>query len=66
MFNLSCIKSAFDAKYVLSIKRIDYLFSVLIHVTNHSFLTWMFLRHYGGQLKTAVEKESGKKIDYKD
>ena len=24
-----------------------------------------FLRHYGGQLKTVVEKEAGEKIDWK-
>ena len=36
------------------------------HVTNHAFLTWMFfLRHYGGQLKTAVEQEAGEKTDRK-
>ena len=25
----------------------------------------VFLRHHGGQLKTAVEQEAGKKIDWK-
>ena len=30
------------------------------HVTSHAFL-----RHYGGQLKTAVEPETGEKIDCK-
>ena len=37
--------------------------SVPIHITNEAFLTWMFLHHYGVQLKTAVEKEAAEKVN---
>ena len=41
------------------------LFSVSITSQITPFSRECFLRHYGGQLKTAVEQEAGEKIDWK-
>ena len=49
---------------------IDFTFnmSILRYDTRHKSLLFhvnVFLRHYGGQLKAAVEQELGEKIDCK-
>ena len=38
--------------YLFMVLCLHLIYSPFQHVTNHAFLTWMFLRHYGGQLKT--------------
>ena len=43
---------------------VQYICSDTRHKSRLSHVN-VFLRHYGGQLKTAVEQEAGGKIDWK-
>ena len=56
------IKICFFDVSVLTFERI-LRFDTASQIT--PFSSEYFLRHYGGQLKTAVEQELGEKIDWK-